>query len=469
MRRREFVRLLAMAGIGSAAAGSSGCGRKVRGNGSNVLLVTIETTRADHVGAYGYTRETTPHFDDWASRGVLFEQHSSVSPRTNPSVASILTSLYPHEHGVRSILLPLEAENRTLGEIFRDAGYRTAGVQTHPRLVAASGFGQGLAEYLDDFRSYPTADRSLGLAWDWMEKASRGTRPWFLWVHVMDPHWPYEPPAPWDVRFGPPDPRPARLYEDLRARRRTIGPVIFRNRMPPDEVEAFVNLYDAEIRFTDEALGRLLERLEDTGLASRTAVCVTADHGESLGEHDYFFEHGDLGTQPEIHVPLAIRFPGAIPSGGRVPWTTRSIDLAPTLLDLAGLSPDGGGRGASLAPLWSGSGGEDRPCFGETDRSLHEENDRRELAGVAGKRRWVRLGRHKLVHIPHASGTPERKLFDVIRDGQENNDIADTEPALFERLGRMLDGWMAEDDGKTRAYSVSPELYETLRSLGYVN
>jgi arylsulfatase A-like enzyme len=469
MRRRDFSRLLAMAGLGSAAMGSGACARRVRGNGVNVLLITIETTRADHVSAYGYGRTTTPRFDAWAENGVLFENHSSVSPRTNPSVASILTSRYPHETGVRSILLPLEPDNRSLAEIFRDAGYQTAGVQTHPRLVSASGFGQGFSEYMDDFRKYPRADQSLALAWNWIAQASGRSRPWFLWVHVMDPHWPYEPPAPWDTRFGPPDPRPAQLYSDLRSRRRTIGPVIFENRMSESEIRAFVNLYDAEISFTDEAVGGLLGGLEASGLASRTAVCITADHGESLGEHDYFFEHGDLGTQPEIHVPLAIRLPGAIPAGLRVPWTTRSIDIAPTLLDLADLPPDGAFRGASLAETWDGAGGSDRPCFGETDRSLHEENDRREVEGVAGKRRWVRLGRHKLVHVPRASGPPYRRLFDVTADYHENHDLAEAEPEIAANLTRMLESWMAEDEGETRSYRVSPELYETLRSLGYVN
>jgi arylsulfatase A-like enzyme len=469
MRRRDFVRLAALAGLGAAGGAVPGCRRPLRGNGRNVLLVTIETTRADHVGAYGYARETTPRFDAWSAGGVLFEQHSSVSPRTNPSVASILTARYPHEHGTRSILLPLERECRSLGEIFRDAGYRTAGIQTHPRLVSASGFGQGFDEYLDDFRGHPRADQSLGLAWEWIESASRGRRPWFLWVHVMDPHWPYEPPESWASRFGPPDPRPQRLYEDLRAKRRRIGQVIFRNEMPPDEVAAFVNLYDAEIRFTDEELGRLLGRLERAGLSEKTAVCVTADHGESLGEHDYFFEHGDLGTEPEIRVPLAIALPGAIPAAVRVPWTTRSIDIAPTLLDLAGLPAEGTFRGSSLAPYWNGGTVEDRPCFGETDRSLHEENDRREVEGVAGKRRWVRLGPYKLVHVPRRDGPPERHLFDVRADFAESRDLFETEAEVAGLLGRMLDAWLAEDAGFLRPTRISPELYETLRSLGYVN
>lgn len=466
--RRTFLKTVGLAGL-SVAGGVVGCRPTVRGNGRNILLVTIETTRADHVSAYGYRRETTPRFDRWAERGALFERHSTVSPRTNPSVASILTGVYPHEHGVRSILLPLDVESRTLGEIFRRAGYATAGVQTHPRLVRASGFGQGLETYLDDFARYPRADQSLGLAWEWIDGARRRGRPWFLWVHVMDPHWTYDPPAPWRTLFGPEDPRPARLYEALRTRRRTIGPVIFRNSMPADEVAAFVDLYDAEIRFTDEALGGLLDRLEREGLAERTAVCVTSDHGESLGENDYFFEHGDLGSQPEIHVPMAIVAPGGVPSGVRVAATTRSVDLAPTLLALAGLEPEGQMRGVSLLGLARGEETEDRVCFGETDRSLHEENTRREVDGIAGKWRWVRRGRHKLLHVPRSGGVVERRLFDVEADTLETRDLAGANPGLAAEFGALLDAWLAEDRREEREYRVTPELYETLRSLGYVN
>lgn len=447
----------------------SGCSRPVRGNRTNVLLVTLETTRADHLGVYGYSRETSPRLDAWAATGTVFDNDISVSPRTNPSLASLMTAAYPHEHGVRNLMLPLEPENRTLAETLRDAGYRTGAVQTHPRLVASSGFAQGFRDYDDDFRAHPLADASTEKAWRWIRDASSGSRPWFLWLHVMDPHWTYDPPAPWRTMFGPDDDRPAAVYRDLAARRRTIGPIIFQNAMPPDEIAAFVSLYDAEIRYTDQAVGRLLDRLREAGLDRSTLVVVTADHGESLGEHRYFFEHGDRGGEAEIRVPLIFARPGTVPSGRRVGATVRSIDVTPTIVDLVGLPPERHYRGVSLRSYFEGDGGGDRICLGETDKSMHEENALREIPGIAGKWRWAREGRFKLRYVPHADGRIETTLFDLVSDPTESIDASAAHPDVAARLTKALAAWMAEDPGTERDYHISDEAREQLRSLGYVN
>ncbi len=451
-----------------ALAAAPGC-RSVRGNRTNVLLVTIETTRADHLSAYGYARDTSPSLERLAAGGVLFARHSTVSPRTNPSLASLMTASYPHEHGVRNLLLPLEPENRTLAEVLRGAGYATGAIQTHPRLVKASGLAQGFGDYDDDVRSHPLADQACRAAASWIGGASKGSRPWFLWIHLMDPHWTYEPPPPWRTRYAPDDPRPFALYDDLRSHRATIGPVIFRNRMPADEVASFAALYDAEIRFTDEAIGALVDAVRASGPQGRTLIVVTADHGESLGEHDYFFEHGDLGTEPEIHIPLILSLPGTIRPGTRVEATERSIDVAPTILDLLGLPAEPSFRGTTLRPLVEGTASEDRPCFGETDKSFHEENTRREIQGVAGKWRWLRRGRYKIVFVPHATAPAEWKLYDLETDPGELRDAGDATPEIRERLRSELSAWMAEDRQPERDYHISPETRDQLRSLGYVN
>ena len=361
------------------------CKPAVRGNGRNLLLITLETTRADHLGIYGYERETSPRIDRLASEGVVFDRFSSVSPRTNPSLASLMTSRYPHEHGVRNLLLTLEPEQFTLAESLRSAGYVSGAIQTHPRLIAASGFAQGFDDYHDDVAAHPLAPQSVAAAVDWVREAAGGRRPWFLWLHLMDPHWTYDPPAGWRTMFGPDDPRPARLYAALRERERNIGPVVFRNRMPDDEIAAFVDLYDAEIRYTDDAIAELLRVIDELGLRDDTVIALTSDHGESLGEHDYFFEHGDLGAEPEIRVPMILVAPGIIPPGLRIAATAESLDVAPTLLDLLGLPAEDRFRGRSLMPLLEPHGSEDRTCFGETGKSFHEENDRREIEGIAGK------------------------------------------------------------------------------------
>ena len=448
----------------------SGCRPALQGNGRNLLLVTLETTRADHLSLHGYGRQTSPALARFAARAAVFEAATSVSPRTNPSLATLLTSRFPHEHGVRNLLLPLEPENRTLAEVLRDAGYRTGAIQTHPRLVRGSGLEQGFSDYLDDFRDHPLADQACSKAAAWIERANRKGRPWHLWIHLMDPHWTYDPPASVRTAFAPDDPRPARLYADLAARRRTIGPVIFRNTMPPDEVAAFVALYDAEILHTDRALGALLDRLAADGTLERTVVASTADHGESLGEHDYIFEPGDLGTQAEIHVPLVLAAPAGagVTAGSRTAASVSTLDLAPTLLELLQVPTGGTFRGRSLLPVLAGAEG-DRSCFGETDRAMHEENTRREVEGVAGKWRWIRRGPFKLMHRPRAGGTAGRALYDLAADPGETVDVSAAHREVADRLGRELEAWLSEDSGEEREYHITDEAREILRSLGYVN
>ena len=440
-----------------------------KGHRANILLVTFETTRADHLSAYGYSRDTSPAFDAAASQGVLFTHHSTVSPRTNPSLAALFTSTYPHENGVRNLLLPLEPDNRTLAEVLRAAGYVTGAVQTHPRLVKASGFAQGFADYDDDVAAHPLADQACARAADWVREASRSSRPWFLWVHLMDPHWTYEPPEPWRTRYVADDPRTKAVYEALLARQLKIGPIIFRNSMPPDEVASFVGLYDGELRFMDDALGGLLRSLRDLGLEESTLLVVTADHGESLGEHRYFFEHGDLGSEPEIHIPLLFRWPGRLAAGRLIASTVQSLDVAPTILDVAGLPAEPAFRGRTLLPYLEGAPSTDRACFGETDMSFHEENSAREIAGPAGKSRWLRKGRYKLMFVPHLAEPAAWRLFDLVTDPGELADAGARFPEVRDAMRRELGSWMAEDQGKERDYHIGDAARERLRALGYVN
>src|SRR5262249_2615978 len=227
----------------------AGCGPRAHSTKWNAILISLETTRADHLHCYGYPRATSPHVDQLAQRGAQFDGMMTVSPRTNPSLASLFTSHYPHEHGVRNLILPLAASNQTLTEILKGAGFQTYAVQTHPRLNPGSGFAQGFDTYDDDIPKHYRADQACLAAENWIRKASQNNKPWFLWIHIMDPHWIYSPPAPWNTAFGKVDPRTVQLYQDLSHSRINFGQVIFQNTMPRDEVDSFVNLYDGEIRF----------------------------------------------------------------------------------------------------------------------------------------------------------------------------------------------------------------------------
>ncbi len=446
-----------------------GCGGDGDGEGPNILLITLETTRADHLGVNGYSRETSPHLDAFAAGGVNFENALSVSPRTNPSLASLMTSLYPHEHGVRNLVIPLDGGNRTLAEMLRDAGYRTMAIITHPRLVESSGFDQGFEVYEDNHREYAVAAEACDLAKGLLERAEGRGEPWFLWIHLMDPHWYYYPPDGWRDTFSPEDPRPVGLYREIAAGERKNGSVIFQNNMESDEVQAFIDLYDGEIFYTDNAVGDLLQTLEDRHLSETTIVAVTADHGESLGEHDYFCEHGDLGSEPEIHIPLMFRAPGLKPALSSIPWTVQSLDVLPTLLDLAGLPKPPGIQGTSLLPLIMGEERGDRTCFGETGKKFHPENKRRKIDGIEGKWRWVRKGRFKLFHRPEASGGAEEELFDLQSDPGEERDVKVEYPGEYSEMSRLLKEWMSKDTRHVPVRKIHPQVREQLKALGYID
>ena len=359
----------------------------------NVLLITVDTLGRDHLGCYGYPRATTPHFDRLAAEGVLFEACSSPRGKTSPALASLFTGTYPHEHGVRELLEPLAADRPVLAECFRRAGYQTAAVVGNFVLQERySGFSRGFDHYVETLPSAQgvppddvpqrtagslalAARVALGLAeapaldedgrpFEPAAALFSGARPWFLWLHAMDPHGAYEPPAQ-DRVFAPSAPRWVEPQDDAPATRKVRRRVSAYN--VPDsarradgafDAQAVIDLYDGEIRAADRELGRVIEELRARGELARTWIVLTADHGESLGEHDYWFEHGFYACEATCAIPLIVRPPDRLSkqfAGARRVGTLSLADLAPTLaqwLDLSspplGSSPV---RGVSRAGL----------------------------------------------------------------------------------------------------------------------
>src|SRR3954465_1467078 len=343
----------------------------------NVLLVTIDTLRADHVGCYGYTNASTPTIDALAKRGVRFETAVAHVPLTGPSHASILTGQIPLGHGFRNNSgFTLSPQVKTAAEDFRQAGYRTAGFVSGFPLDRRFGFSRGFDDYDDhlpkgnDRRRTPYverfADATTDAALRWLEARTTGSGPWFLWVHYYDPHAPYEPPPDLAARFSP-------------------------------------SPYDGEIAFVDRELQRLLSAVSTRGDTGRTFTLVTADHGESLGEHGEG-THGLFVYDATLHVPWIMAGPG-IPAGRVVPTVARSIDVLPTLLDYAGLRPPAPMDGRSLRPAADGQSMSDAPAYSE---SLYPELE----LGWAPLHA-MRLGRFKLIDAPRA------ELYDVLADRGE--------------------------------------------------
>jgi len=398
----------------------------------NVVLVTIDTLRADRLGCYGSRDVATPRLDRIASEGNLAPEASVHVPLTRPSHTSILTGLLPAEHGIRDNVSPsLDAGVPSLPQILAGAGFETAGFVSSIVLSAQSGLNRGFGTYSDKFEvsgddarflnsiqrrgDGPTAE---AIAWLDAHRASRS----FVWLHLYDPHDPYEPPEPYASRYAD---RP----------------------------------YDGEVAWTDELIGRLDDALTRFGRRDDTLLVITSDHGEGLGEHEESV-HGFFLYQTTLHVPLLVRGPGIV-AGGRLAVTARSIDLVPTILELAGVPAPQGVRlsGRSLAGAMRGQGGLlEAPAYAEALLPL--------LHYGWSDLRMLRDGRYKYIQAPR----PE--LYDLARDPHEQHDLAAQESARADAMRNALAAILAKEKASAQspasAAGVPPELLEKLGALGYL-
>jgi arylsulfatase A-like enzyme len=448
----------------------------------NVLLITIDTLRADRLGCYGYGRATSPHIDRLAAQGVLFERAYTTLPRTTQSVASILTGRYPKSHGARGLFSALSPANLTLAEILAERGYDTAAFVSNLFLRPGQGFEQGFATY-DNPQARWDGDSASAIssaALDWL-KRPRGGRPFFLWTHYLDPHWTYRPAPPFDGAFDRGFAERFTLYEDLDAGRLTKGQVIFENRLSPRQVEHVKALYDGEIAQVDAALASLLDYAARPEL-SPLLIVLTSDHGESLGEHGYHFAHGEYLYQESLHVPLLISLPGRVPAGLRVGALAQNVDVVPTIAALLGLHRVQASDGRPLlirdTTSKAGSGADWSPApgrdivFAESDFQLiHPENRRYYIPGPAGRWSSAFDGRYKLIQIPRPGGAL-LEFYDLASDPGESRNIEDASVDLEarRRLAGELQRFVDYDAGvPSGSREIDPEDRRRLKSLGYIN
>ena len=408
------------------AAGAALTLRFRRPRPPNLLLVTIDTLRADHVGAYGDRLAATPVLDGLAARGTRFEHAESAVPLTGPSHSTILTGLYPPAHGVRdNVNFVLDARHPTLATVLKKAGYRTAAFVGAYPVAGALGFAQGFDEFDEGFHVSPVpgegAERPgnevAEAAMAWLAKTKSDPSPFFVWVHLYDPHAPYRPPAPFRERFAD---RP----------------------------------YDGEIAFADAQVGRVLDALRSEGQADRTVVVVLADHGESLGEHGES-THAVLIYEATLRVPLVMAGPG-VPAGRVVSERVGTVDVAPTALGLLGVAPPAGLQGRDLRGALAGERLHREPAYGE---SLFGRLNCR----WSSLRAWTD-GDWKLIN----GARPE--LYDLARDPGERQDRAGEERERVERMREALGAAvarMAPGGDRAQAVALSPDQQERLRSLGY--
>jgi arylsulfatase A-like enzyme len=428
----------------------------------DILLISIDTLRADHLASYGYERETAPTLSRLAREGARAARSWSQSSSTVPTHASLFTGLYPSQHGTYSYQQRLPGAAQTLAERLQGHGYRTFCVASSVRFRPEAGFDQG-CEHYEVFDALPKNERSAAVSRSVLAQATASSpsdpRPFFGFVHYFDPHEPYAPPEPWTRRWHPglATPAPAATSEFLQANRHPA------KRLRDETLDYLRGLYDGGIGYQDAALGELLARLAEAGLAERLLVLVTSDHGEE------FKEHGGLSHARTLHeellrVPLLAHWPGRIPAGRVLERPVQTVDLHPTVLELAGVPVPEGLAGRSLAVALTHPDGEPPPVPGELEVTVHQQ--RADTWAVAAS---LERGRFKL--RVDAGGEPV--LFHLERDPGEQRPVGDRFP---EERARLLA--LAAELGITRpAASALPperaaptdEVRERLRAIGYLD
>lgn len=407
----------------------SSCGGGREAPATNVLIISLDTTREDKIGAYGMDEEiSTPHIDRIAGEGVKFSSAYSSVPLTMPSHSTLMTGLSPLGHGVRNngnYVLPDDVT--TLAELLEREGYHTAAFIGAFVLDSQFGLSQGFELYDDTFGD-SGADKSgyfgfeerdgaeiTDLTCDWLRSAEQ---PFFLWVHYFDPHYPYEPPAPFDSLYA--------------------------------------NPYLGEVAFTDSCVGRVVAELDATGLRERTLIIIVGDHGESLGEHGEM-SHGIFLYDATMRVPLIMNLPGRLPSGITVDTPVSLADVVPTLADLLGFDCPGDVQGRSVLPWITGAGGESAPIYLETVYP-HENYG---WSGITG----VLSGGWKYLDVT------EPELYNIVEDPDETQNLYSEEQVVVAEMEALLDSLSAAltlDYGYHAPSELDAGTREKLESLGYV-
>jgi arylsulfatase A-like enzyme len=426
----------------------------------SVLIIVIDTLRADHLSVYGYDRKTSPAIDRVATQSTLFENAYSQGSTTVPTHASLFTGRYPHQHGSFGYRSPLPEDEVTLAERMLDAGYRTFGLASSVRFIPESGFDQGFEHY-QIFDDLPKNDRSAAVTNRALALIGRepGT-PFFGFLHYFDPHQDYAPPFPLRTRWhaGLEEPAPEETGDFLLAHRRP-------NQMIDPDVLAYLEaLYDAEIAYVDREIARLMSGLESLEIDEDVLVILTSDHGEEFKDHGGLSHASGHLHEELVRVPLLMRWPARIPAKRRLAVAVQTVDLVPTILDLLDMKqPPRLLPGRSLAALLLG---EDKatPIVGP-------------LFLQQAPRTWavfdeLSAGRWKY-SVDHGR---EPKLFQLDQDPHEFEDLSKQWPrvlthfeAVAQRLGIRGGKLPLERTRETRQTLPSVESLERLRALGYVD
>ncbi len=474
MSRRDFLKWGILGSVATGIAPGlllSGCGNRGRSKRPHVIFITVDTLRADHLGCYGYAHPTSPSIDRFASGARLFENCLSHAPVTSSSLASLLSGFLPHETRVFANS-PLPQQVRLLPEILSPEGYATVGIVSNYVLRKKKGWFEKFDVYDDDMdsaesiRTTPeriavdTTDRAIEL----LRRHSED--PLFLWVHYQDPHGPYTPPD----RYG-------ELFAGTTGQSRTLnvnesvsgygGIPSYQALGEQREFDHYVSQYDGEIRYLDDNLDRLFSELVRLDIYDDSLIVFTADHGEGMGEHDYYFAHGENLGNGLTHVPLIIKTPHSIKtprsSPGRETEFVQHLDVVPTILSALAIETDARFRGLDLLAPRPGT----REIFAELELPKKWARDPVMFSIV--------VDGMKLVSRPTRPATEQAQLFNLESDPREEHDLIN-DPAFRSRvedLSARLKRIAAEDrlalDIESTPENLTDEEVKNLKALGYIN
>ena len=435
----------------------------------NILLISIDSLRADHLGCYGYDKDTSPVLDSLAASGALFENTISTTSWTLPAHMSLLTSMDISVHGVGRDGVSLHPSIGTVTQRLKKEGYATACFCSSPYMNPAFGFDRGFDLYrnidLEDEKIKDTilpppeerdavheditSPRITDLAIDWLE--NHHSRPFFLFLHLWDVHYDYIPPAPYDRLFDPD-------YQGGIDGKDYIHNDEVNPEMDPRDLNHIIALYDGEIAYVDHHIGLIVKKLKKLRIFDRTLIVVTADHG------DEFFEHGGKGHRNTLYdevtmIPLIVHFPDEISMAVRILNQVSIIDIAPTILDLAGITVPGQMQGSSLAPLLK-------------EKTIPD--DRYAMLELGSILRALRSKSAKLLFNTRALQTI---IFDLKADPGENDPVGITDFSAWSRINRIFYDRLRNDQDLARKYrggetgmpvKLTPEQEKRLKSLGYI-
>jgi choline-sulfatase len=436
----------------------------VRPSGPNILLIVADALRPDHLGCYGYNRPTSPYIDKFAAEAVVFEKAMSNASWTLPSIGSLLTSLYPHEHMAFYLGDSLLNECLTLAELFRDKNYQTFAIQTNPCISRTFNFGQGFQNYDE-----PLLEKGKKVTTEfsvWLKKNKN--KPFFAYLHFMDTHLHYDPPEDFVTIF-----EPEKINSSITG---MVDAFIIRalskNGLPAKDKQHLMNLYDAEIRFFDYCFGFIINNLEKSGISDKTIIILTADHGEEFWEHNSF-EHGHSLHNEVLNVPLIMKYSAKLPVK-RIKYSIQLIDLFPTLLSITQIKKDFVARGKDLLPIILNNKPIKEEIFSEGITYGSEKKailkDGWKLiydTGIKSEKSRDFLG--GLIQIPDPEYKEGYELYNIEQDFSEKNNLLDDFPQIATRLKMALLKFKANAQALAKEKKTKlKEKLEDLKTLGYI-